>query len=35
MSFYGRVIPPRLIDLVMRNEADAAERGASDDRWAP
>lgn len=26
MSFYGRVILPRLIDLVMRNKADAAER---------
>ena len=35
MPFYGRVILPRLIDLVMRNEADAAEQGASDDRRAP
>ena len=26
MSFYSRVVLPRLIDLVMRNKADAAER---------
>jgi ubiquinone/menaquinone biosynthesis C-methylase UbiE len=26
VSFYGRVVLPRLIDLVMRNKADAAER---------
>ena len=26
MSLYGRVILPRLIDLVMRNKADTAER---------
>jgi len=26
MSLYGRVILPRLIDLVMRDKADTAER---------